>query len=272
MSEFIFNKQKYLDRINFKGEIMTSIECFTALHQAQHRNIPFENFDLCLGQQINLEPAVLFQKLVQHKRGGYCFELNGLFLMALQAFGFEARALLGRVHITGEPTGKGHQISLLTLNGKKWILDTGFGSNTPIIPIPLTYDEYASYQHQTYRIIDHDLFGNMLQIRQKDGWKDLYSFELTPVFPGDIEYGNYFTSTSPKSFFTFSRVAALPMENGMMSLYNYTFKKVINGKEEIITLETGPSYLDFIARSFGIELDAEYKDLKPIHSTSNTSN
>ena len=123
MSDFIFNKDEYLKRINFEGTISNNFEFLKSLHHAQQRTIPFENFDICLGKNINLEPEALVQKLIKNKRGGYCFELNGLFLLALKSFGFKARALLGRVHITGEPTGRGHQVTLVAIEGKKWLVD-----------------------------------------------------------------------------------------------------------------------------------------------------
>jgi N-hydroxyarylamine O-acetyltransferase len=264
MSEFTFNKKEYLNRINYAGEVEHSFACLKALRQAQHRNIPFENFTLCLGQKIALEPSTLFQKMVKHKRGGYCFELNGLFLMALKAFDFDARALLGRVHVTGEPTGKGHQVTIVTINDKQWIVDLGFGSRTPTVPVPFVYDEPITFQYQTFRIIKSDLYGNMLQGRLAGEWEDLYSFHLNPVYSGDIDYGNHYTSTSPNSFFTSSRVATLPIENGMLSLLNFSFKKLENGTEEITELEDDPSYLSFIQQTFGIELDATYENLKPI--------
>ena len=84
MNDFKFDREAYLKRINYKNDLTVSIECLRQLHYAQLFTIPFENFDIVLGKGIDLEPAKLFDKLVHHRRGGYCFELNGLFLMALQ--------------------------------------------------------------------------------------------------------------------------------------------------------------------------------------------
>ena len=265
MSDFKFNKEDYLERINFNGKILTNFECLKSIHRAQHRTIPFENFDICTGKDIKLEPNDLVQKLINHKRGGYCFELNGLLLLALKSFEFEARALLGRVHITGEATGRGHQITLVTIEGKKWIVDLGFGPESPSVPIPLVYDEPISYENQSFRLVEDQFYGIMLQSKNEKEWRNLYSFDLNHVCPGDIEYGNHYTSTNSNSIFVIARVAALPVENGMVTLLNSNLKKVINGNEENILLEEGQSYLNIIEQEFGIVIDAKYEDLKPLH-------
>jgi len=265
MSGFTFNKEDYLRRINFDGKVSVNFECLKSIHRAQHTSIPFENFDICLGRSINIDPVSLVQKMVKNKRGGYCLELNGLLLLALKSFGFEARPLLGRVHITGEPTGRGHQVTLVTIEGKRWFVDLGFGTESPPVPIPLVCNVPIIFENKTYRLIDSELFGYLLQSKHGEEWKNLYSFDLSHVCRGDIEYGKHYTSTSPKSIFVNSRVAALPVKNGMITLFNNSYKKVINGKEEVILLKDDQSYLSIIEKEFGIKIDAKFEDLKPLN-------
>ena len=259
-----FNQNQYLERINFKGKVSVNLESLKAIHHAQHITIPFENFDICFGRGIHLEPEAIFQKLVTNQRGGYCFELNGLLLQALQSFGFEARALLGRVHLTGTPTGRSHQVTLVTLAGKRWLVDLGFGAGSPPIPLPLIYETPVSIGNKCFQFIDDPLFGYMLQRKEEGEWKNAYSFDLNHVCQGDLAHGNHYTSTSKKSFFTTSRVAALPIENGMLSLFNHQLKKVINGQEQITVLKENPSYLTTVEKEFGIVFDANFENLKPL--------
>ncbi|MEP1446281.1 MAG: arylamine N-acetyltransferase [Paraglaciecola sp.] len=264
METFQFIPDEYLKRINYSGKVDVSSDTLKALHHAQITTIPFENFDICLDQKIKLDPLSLFNKLVRHKRGGYCFELNGLLLMALQHFGFEARALLGRVHLTGIPTGRSHQITLVTLNTKKWIVDLGFGSNSPLAPLPLEFDLEFTSNSKVLRFIEHDLFGIMLQVRNQTSWVDLYSFDLSHVCAGDISYGNHYTSTHPNSIFVCSRVASLPIENGSLTLFNHSLKRIIGDTEVIEELPSGQAYIDALRENFGIELIASYEQLKKI--------
>ncbi|PWJ43003.1 arylamine N-acetyltransferase family protein [Sediminitomix flava] len=265
MTDFYFDQQQYRLRIGYFDEITPTLPSLSAIHRAQHLSIPFENFDICLGKGINLSSDHLFNKLIKQKRGGYCFELNGILLLALQSFDFSARALLGRVHLSGKPTGRGHQITLVSFGEEKYIVDAGFGSNTPPMPIPLVCNSEFSFQDQSFKLVNTALFGYMLQTKYENGWKDLYSFELNHVCEGDIAYGNHYTSTSPDSLFTKSRVAVIRKENGIITLLNRRIRKALNGKEEIIFLEENQSYISALKEHFGIELNTQYEQLKPYH-------
>lgn len=259
-----FDIDAYLHRINFRGDVRVSPDTLAMLHHSHFFTFPFENFDILLGRGINLDPQAVFDKLVHKKRGGYCFELNGLFLQALRALGFKARALLARVHLTGTPSGRGHQLELVSIAGRDWLADVGFGADSPRMPIPMELDSPVTKDGQTTRLTDGGHFGTLLQALRDGEWKDLYSFDLGHVFPGDIAYGNHYTSTHPDAFFTFSRVAARPLPGGGITLLDRTLKIITNGREEVQTLPDGPAYLDAVKRHFSIELDASYDELKPM--------
>ena len=258
MSQYKFDCDAYLQRIKYSHQIYPTEKDLKDLHRAQFYTIPFENFDILLGRGVNLEPGQLFNKLVHKRRGGYCFELNGLFLMALRAFGFDACPLLGRVHITGTPSGRGHQLTLITIQGKQWIADVGFGSDTPRTPIALDQRRPVIHDGQKFRLINTTNFGFMAQTFKGGHWENLYSFDLGYVCPADIKYGNHFTSTHPDALFTNARLAALPVQNGGYTLFNNTLKITIGEKETIQELAEGQPYLDALKTYFGIELDAPY--------------
>jgi N-hydroxyarylamine O-acetyltransferase len=267
MDKKAFNLDAYLSRLNYSGTVAPIEECLEALHRTQVYTMPFENFDILLERGITLEPAVLCNKLVHHKRGGYCFELNGLFLMALQAIGFEARALLARVHLADPPSGREHQLSLVTLQGRPWIADVGFGSFGFRAPLPLEFNHPTTHDGLMFRLVEAEPFGIMLQTLKKDQWINLYSFDLEPVFPADIAVGNHFTSTHPSSLFTFARVAALLTPTGRISLLNRTLRIVTAGTDQVQELREGQAYLDALKTHFGIELDAPYEALRPFPLT-----
>lgn len=267
MNTLQFDRDAYLQRLNFTETISPTVDTLKALHHVQLHTIPFENFDIQLGRGINLEPEALFHKLVHNRRGGYCFELNGLFLMALKAFGFDVRALLGRVHITGTPTGRGHQVELINIQGRQWIADVGFGTDTPRSPIPLELDQPIIHDGQTVRLVNDECFGIMLQALKEDQWIDLYSFDLGHVCPADINYGNHFTSTHLSSVFVFARLAALPVDDGVVTLFNNTLKRMVAGEEETQELAEGQAYLDALKHHFGIDLGVPYEELRPLPGT-----
>jgi N-hydroxyarylamine O-acetyltransferase len=264
MRNFNFPKNTYLKRIDHGDTPRLTEEGLAALHRAQAFAIPFENFDIQLGRIISLAPEALVEKLLRRARGGYCFELNGLFLMALKAFGFDARALLARVHLHGKPSGRGHQIVLVELHGRRWIADVGFGHPHLLRPIPLELNRATTHGERQFRLSDAGRFGIMLQTRAGDGWQDLYSFDLGHVFPGDIAYGNHFTSTHPDAFFTNARVAALPREEGAITLYNLTLVERVAHREFTTELPEGPAFMEALRTHFGIELDLPYEALRPL--------
>lgn len=259
-----FSLDAYLARLNYSGSVQPTEAGLEVLHRAHAYAIPFENFDILLGRGITLEPRALCHKLIHQARGGYCFELNGVFLMALQAIGFEARALLARVHLVDPPTGRSHQLLLVTMQGKQWIADVGFGGPGLRAPIPFELNRIATQDGQSFRVVEAGPYGVMLQTLANGEWQNLYSFDLGHVFPNDILYGNYFTSTHPNSFFTFARVAALPTPNGRVSLFNQTLRILSSDGEQVRELGEGQVYLDALKTYFGIELNAPYEAIRSL--------
>ncbi|MCL9773356.1 arylamine N-acetyltransferase family protein [Vibrio methylphosphonaticus] len=247
---------QYLSKLDVTSPITVDLDSLCTLHLSQHRRIPFENFDVAAGHAIRLDLDSLFDKLVLSERGGYCFEVNGLLLHALQALGFDGRALLARVHLTGEPSGRTHQVSLVTLGDQHWVVDAGFGSQTPRAPLLLEAGQEQHIDHQTFRFIKEERYGFMLQVKRDNEWLDLYSLDLCFVCQGDIECGNHYTSTSLHSVFTSATIAALPIEGGIITLLDNVLK-ITQGDEVVcIDLPCDDAYFTLVKEHFNIELEA----------------
>jgi N-hydroxyarylamine O-acetyltransferase len=101
MTDSSFDLDAYLERVKCPAVTRATEEGLEDLQRAQLTTIPFENFDILLGRGVSVAPAAIVAKLVHRARGGYCFELNGLHVMALKALGFDARPILARVHLSG---------------------------------------------------------------------------------------------------------------------------------------------------------------------------
>lgn len=259
--------QAYLKKVGISQSLNINTDTLLLLHNAQHRRLPFENFDIALGRGISVAEQDIINKLIYRERGGYCYELNALLFNVLKTIGFDARPLLGRVHLSGTPSGRTHQFTLVTMGEDKWIVDVGFGSNTPRAPLPFVLNQDIHTDLQTFRFIEHELVGYMLQVQSYDDpdqWIDLYSLDFEHAFDGDIVCGNHYTSTSPNSHFTSSRVAALATDSGIITLFNHSLKYRANGEVVEIELEAGETYLSALKTHFGIALDADYSSLKPV--------
>ena len=261
----IFQVDAYLDRLGLQSPPAPGEDSLESLHRAHVYTVPFENFDIHLGRGISLDPADLFRKIVTGSRGGYCFELNGLFQQLLTALGYRVVTLLARVHVRGTPTARHHQVSLVTINGREWLADVGFGGNGLRASIPYELNTIRSQDGIEFRLIDVPPWGTMLQVLENGEWKNLYSFSREFVHAADIISGNFYTSTSPGSHFTWLRIAALPNPEGKVTLVDFDLTVQTSDNTETITLQPGATYLDIIREYFGINLQESYEKLSPLN-------
>ena len=252
-----FNKAAYLERLGLDEAISVDVAGLVTLHMAQAYSIPFENLDILLGRGIDLSQEAVFTKLVDRKRGGYCFELNGIFIEALKAFGFDVRPLLARVHINGETTGRTHKVCLVSFGEQKWLADVGFGANGLRAPIPLSSGFKSEQDGQIFRLVDDGASGMMMQCRSPKGWLDLYSFDLEHVSTTDIEMGNHYTSTHKNSIFTVMPIVTMPTADGRVTLRQDNLR--VEGGKTVVdtTLARARDYHAALANNFGLDFTAQ---------------
>lgn len=140
----------YLARIGYRGPLQVDLETLTALHRAHLLAIPYENLDICLGRTLSLDEAAIYQKLVTARRGGWCYEMNGLFAWALEALGFAVQRLASTVGRQSPATEDGSHLILLVELDRPYLADVGFG-NGLLEPIPLEEGTYRQ-EFLTYRL------------------------------------------------------------------------------------------------------------------------
>lgn len=171
-----------------------------ALQSAHVAAIAFEGLDPFLRRPVSLDLAALQEKIVQGRRGGYCYELNSLFQAALQAIGFTVTALGARVlwmSPPGEPLGpRTHMLLKVETPEGPHLADAGFGACLLDAPLPLRADKDFRTPLGVYRLSEAD--GRYtLSVRRGEGWRHMYAFDLQPQLPSDFEMSNWFTSTHP---------------------------------------------------------------------------
>jgi N-hydroxyarylamine O-acetyltransferase len=261
-----FPLPQYLARVGLSRIPEASEQGLREVHAAQSFSIPFEDLDIHLGRAISLKPDDLVTKLINRRRGGYCFELNGLFHLALESLGFKVRALLSRVlYGLGDPSARTHQVLVVEIEGRGWLADCGFGGPGLCQPLPIIPDRVEEQYGESYRLRQDSRLGWVLQKAISGGFMDLFSFEDRELtLDTDIEMANHYTSTWPASFFKMQRMCALRKTWGRVTLSDMELNIYRDGNVVSRTLPPGPEYISALAEHFGICLDAKYEDLAKI--------
>ena len=127
----------YLDRIGLDVPPQPDLSALAVLQASHLMHVPFEGLDVRLGIPLSLDTDALFDKIIRRRRGGYCFELNGLFLELLRGLGFVARPVLARVWYRNPPQipPLTHTLNLVSLEGEAYLVDVGFGGATARTPV-----------------------------------------------------------------------------------------------------------------------------------------
>ena len=247
------NLDAYFERIGYAGPREASLETLAALHTAHLGAIPFENVDVLFGRPIRLDLASLQAKLINRRRGGYCFEQNTLFAAVLRRLGFPVTTLEARVRPPGatRTLPRTHMVLRVELPDRAVLADVGFGGDGPLEPVDL--DGRVSEQGATaYRTVEEGSV-RVLQIRSGDAWRDLYAFTLDEALPIDFEVANHYTSTFPTSRFVTTLTAQLSLPDERRILRDRTLT-VRRGSTETHRAIKDHDVLPLLREYFGLEL------------------
>ncbi len=195
----MFELDSYLARVGLAGAPPGLVD----LHRSHVTTIPFETLGALGGTPVSLAEDDLAAKLVQCRRGGYCFEQNLLLKRALEALGAEVQLHLARVLLgaePGAPRARSHLLLAVRWEGESWHADAGFGGGTLLEPLPWGPGEEHEQSGWRYRIVERAPEW-VLQRASAHGWADLYAFLPHPVPEVDVQTINWWTSTHPNSRF-----------------------------------------------------------------------
>ncbi len=205
----------YFARIGYAGPRDASLSTLRGIVAAHVQAIPFENLDVLMGRPIALDEPALVQKLVHDRRGGYCFEQNGLLLLVLEALGFQVKPISARVRLQ-RPRDfippRTHAFLRVELEGESWLADVGVGGLSPSAPLRLTFEGEQPTLHEPRRIVREE--GKLFhQVRLGEEWSDVCEFTLEEMPLIDRELANWFTSAHPQSHFR-NRLLVARAESG----------------------------------------------------------
>ncbi|MEU1570559.1 arylamine N-acetyltransferase [Streptomyces collinus] len=259
----------YLRRLGVEHPAWPTVDALRELHLRHLQTVPFENLSIHLGEEIVLEEKRLLDKVVGARRGGFCYELNGLFGALLAALGYDVALLAARVYGDEGRLGIPHDhlaLRVRTVDGGDWLADVGFGAHSHL---PLAFGDRGEQEDPggTFRIVEAEL--DAAGVRGGHGTVDAadldvfrggtpqYRLEVRPRVLGDFVAGAWWHSTSPVSHFTRSLVCSrVTQDGGRITLSGRRFTATAaDGTREVRELETDEEVLGVYRERFGIGLD-----------------
>ncbi|MCP5146138.1 MAG: arylamine N-acetyltransferase [Gammaproteobacteria bacterium] len=254
----------YFSRIGYRGTPAVSASCLRELHIAHVGAIAFENIESLNGRQVDLAPQALFDKLVSRRRGGYCFEQNGLFAQVLQQLGFRVQGLAARVvHGGGPPRPRTHQLLQVDIDGVAWLADVGFGRLGLLEPMVMAADSTLQSPAVSYQL-RQEADQLTLAARERGDWFDLYTFTRQPQLGVDFEMANWFTANHPQSPFRRELLVARVTPQATYLLHNGKLQILRPGSDrEILTLADREQVRHVLADYFDLDIDADDLALFP---------
>jgi N-hydroxyarylamine O-acetyltransferase len=255
------NVKAYLERIGISNLIQPDLAGLRQLHYAHLLAVPFENLDVIWGRPVNLDMDALFDKIVIRRRGGFCYELNGLFASLLNSLGFQVALLSACDHRKdGSYSPEFDHLTLhVGLPGETltWLADVGWGDSflEPLRLLdgaPEGPGELQPIRNRAYRLDAAGPYRFLWQRDESGAWEQQYRFSLQPHAIQDFYGMCRFHQTSPESFFTQKRLATRATSEGRVTLSDMRLISTQNGVKSERLLNNEDEYLTVLNRDFGI--------------------
>ena len=242
----------YLNRVGVTAPAASNAAGLRMLHRAHQLTVPFENLSIHLSEPISLDERDLIDKIVRRRRGGFCYELNGIFALLLEALGAQVSRVAARVY--GE-AGLGPPFDHLALivrpadGSGPWLADVGFGRHSDY-PLLLEARDDQDDPAGRFRLADADA-GDIDVL--KDG-RPQYRLETRERSLADCVPTCWWQQTSPRSHFTQSTICSRLTPGGRVSISGRMLIVTENGTRSEQQLDTDDAVLAAYRDHFGVEL------------------
>jgi N-hydroxyarylamine O-acetyltransferase len=249
------DSQSYLKRIGHHGPTRSNLNVLRRLQRRHLLSIPFENLDIHLSKPIILSELALYKKIIEHHRGGFCYELNGLFAALLSKLGYDVSMLSARVAgRNGKFSPDFDHMTLIIQLKHQWLVDVGFGDSFTK-PKRLDMIEPQADNGKDYRFTREDSW--ILLSRRTKGsriWEPQYKFNLRPRKLKEFIPRCRWQQTSPRSHFRKNRLCTLLTPNGRLTLTDTKFIVTKGSKKVERPLRNPEEFATLLRRHFGIDL------------------
>jgi len=207
------------------GELRPSLQVLKKLQKAHLLKVPFENLDIIAKIPIELNIEKLYKKIVLNNRGGFCYELNGLFFYLLKIIGFKVKMVSARMY--NQKNGYGaefdHMAIITRIKKNDYLTDVGFGEYA-FAPLKIELNTVQEDLRGLFKIEEYDDNYLLVSKYDTDKWIPEYIFSLQSRELKEYEEMCYYHQTSPDSHFTWKKICSLPIQNGRITITENTFK------------------------------------------------
>jgi N-hydroxyarylamine O-acetyltransferase len=257
-NRFAMNTTAYLQRLHYTQPVKPDVDTLRGLQRAHMQYVPFENLDIGLKRPIKIDEGSVWKKLIEQQRGGFCYELNGLFAWLLKQIGYEVTHLNARVFDREGNLGIDfdHLALLVQVPGRseRWLADVGFGDSF-LKPLKIEHDGEQVQGLRAYKLESTNDGYVVWQRNYNGSWERHYFFDLQPhKFPEEYESACLYHQTSPKSSFTRGSIISRATPDGRVSLEDGRLIVTINGQREVFRVRDEAEFHSLLKKHFDVTL------------------
>ena len=244
----------YLNRMNYAGARDVSAKTLLELHKAHLLAVPFENLDIHLKRPILLDQERIVRKVVEQRRGGFCYELNTAFCVLLQTLGFRVEMLsAGVARDEGGFDPPFDHMALLVHLEERWLADVGFGDS---FREPLRLDVRGPQEQngEAFRVVEEDEEHLVVERKETESWKPQYRFTLQAYGLGDFDEMCRYHQTSPESPFTQKKVCTRATPDGRITVSGMRLIVTSRGEKQEREFASPDEWTTALREHFGVDL------------------
>ena len=257
---------KYLERINFDGATEPTLELLRTLQKKHLLSIPFENLDIHYKTPIQLNSANIFEKVINKKRGGFCYELNSLFYELLRSIGFTVKTISARVFNSKKQTFSpefDHFAILANINSANYLVDVGFGEFA-FHPLEIESNTIQNDERGIFKIEKHDDKYYKVSKLVDENWIAEYIFSLQKRDLSEFEERCLYHQTSPESHFTQNKLCSLLTATGRITVTSDKIKITERNVITELTINNENEFLSALERYCNLRLNINVPSAKAI--------
>ena len=246
--------QSYLDYLDIDRSKM-DLDFIQQLQEKHLELFIFSSVNVLLEKDLSLEDELMFKRVIENRKGGYCFEHNKIFYEVLSALGFKVISVLGRVLNNRDiQVPRTHRVTLLEWEGETYLVDVGFGPNCPHLPVAVNEKNSPSNRGHHYEVIQKEGTYFLIELFKEHTFT-YYSFELQESFEPDFEMGHFYSHKHPKANFVNNLFVSRIFNDRVYFLRNSAFHIIKKEDKEIITIDSGKQLQEILESYFEYTLN-----------------